>query len=821
MIDHVTVRVDDLEESKQFYALALERLGAAEPFVSDAFVEWNDFSIAPASPERESTRRLHVGFQAPSREAVDRWWQAMTAPGTPTTARPARDGVRADVLRSVRHRSGRLDVEAVHIRPPRGDGTSRSSGSEWRISCLDPLLRAAPSRYARAAAGAASTAELLHPRRRADESRPSRLLGGRGTRVHATGLGSVACTGERPSTTRATSAHSRPAERSTYAYTREPGARGAPTRRRRGSGAPASARQRLAPAGPGFALATRDPGNGLHAGDPDSSTYTSHDGFAGDSSKAGSATNQTVAAARPRKSSRSGSAVLGARSLETATSDTPYAGLAADTSQVSAGSHVGSPPVRGTSAFVLRAIRLRCGPRRSRGARYASSSLNGYHLSRRYFVTTFGCQMNAHDSERIKGMLESLGLGEAPEAAQADVLVFNTCTIREKPDTKLAAYLGDAAARKRRDPGSRRRRRRLLRRGPARAHLRPLSVRRRRLRPRLDPPSRRLADGGWLRRAAWAVRHARDVRRHAADAPRASRQRLGAGLDGLQLEVRVLHRPGRPGPRTEPTTGRDRRRGRRLARDGVREITLLGQNVNSWGRDLAPALVTEFGELLRACDAVAGIERIRFTSPHPKDFREPVIAAMADCASVCEHVHLPLQSGSVPGAEAHAPHVHPRAVPRARRAAARRDSRSGARHGHHRRLPRRDRGGLRRDARGRRGRRIRERVHVRLLASSGNGGGRAGRADPGSRQARADGAARRASSNAARQSGTAPASGRSRRCSSRVRAARMQRCCAGARAGTRRSTSPARPQIGELVDVVIEGSTSTTLRGRERSLLAA
>ena len=83
-----------------------------------------------------------------------------------------------------------------------------------------------------------------------------------------------------------------------------------------------------------------------------------------------------------------------------------------------------------------------------------------------------------------------------------------------------------------------------------------------------------------------------------------------------------------------------------LARDGVREITLLGQNVNSWGRDLAPEVMTEFGELLRACDAVDGIDRIRFTSPHPKDFRAPVIAAIAECAAVCEHIHLPLQSGS-------------------------------------------------------------------------------------------------------------------------------------------------------------------------------
>src|SRR2546430_11390759 len=73
-------------------------------------------------------------------------------------------------------------------------------------------------------------------------------------------------------------------------------------------------------------------------------------------------------------------------------------------------------------------------------------------MPRRYHVTTFGCQMSAHDSERIKGLLEELGLGEAPTAGEADVVVFNTCTIREKPDTKLAAYLGDALARKRKDP---------------------------------------------------------------------------------------------------------------------------------------------------------------------------------------------------------------------------------------------------------------------------------------------------------------------------------------------------------------------------------
>ena len=71
---------------------------------------------------------------------------------------------------------------------------------------------------------------------------------------------------------------------------------------------------------------------------------------------------------------------------------------------------------------------------------------------KRYYVTTFGCQMNAHDSERIKGMLEDIGLGEAPSQGEADILVFNTCTSREKPDTKFAAYMGEAAARKRERP---------------------------------------------------------------------------------------------------------------------------------------------------------------------------------------------------------------------------------------------------------------------------------------------------------------------------------------------------------------------------------
>jgi len=255
--------------------------------------------------------------------------------------------------------------------------------------------------------------------------------------------------------------------------------------------------------------------------------------------------------------------------------------------------------------------------------------------------------MNAHDSERIKGMLEELGLGEAATADEADVVVFNTCTIREKPDTKLAAYLGEAAARKREDPD------RVIAVGGCYAEAQRELIFQRY--PFVDvafgPGSiAHLAD--WLGAGGVGVARGRfglDDRAFAAELPM-HRERsyqawvqVSMGCNSvcsycIVPAVRGREQSRRPGEIVAELT--------RLAGQGVREITLLGQNVNSWGRDLRPELDTEFGELLRACDAVDGIERIRFTSPHPKDFREPVIAAMAECSAVCEQVHLPLQSGS-------------------------------------------------------------------------------------------------------------------------------------------------------------------------------
>jgi len=266
---------------------------------------------------------------------------------------------------------------------------------------------------------------------------------------------------------------------------------------------------------------------------------------------------------------------------------------------------------------------------------------------RRYHVTTFGCQMNAHDSERIKGMLEELGLGEATSQAEADVLVFNTCTIREKPDTKFAAHLAQAAALKQRDPDK------VIAVGGCYAEAQ--RERLFQLYPYVDVafgPGSIPHLGEWLGAGGLGVSRGRfglDDRSFAGELPM-HRERAYQGWVQISMgcnskcaycivpAVRGREVSRRPGDVIAEMT--------RLAAQGVREVTLLGQNVNSWGRDLAPDLVTEFGELLRACDAVEGIERIRFTSPHPKDFRRPVIEAMAECSAVCEHAHLPLQSGS-------------------------------------------------------------------------------------------------------------------------------------------------------------------------------
>jgi tRNA-2-methylthio-N6-dimethylallyladenosine synthase len=251
--------------------------------------------------------------------------------------------------------------------------------------------------------------------------------------------------------------------------------------------------------------------------------------------------------------------------------------------------------------------------------------------------------MNAHDSERIKGMLEELGLGEAVSQEEADVLVFNTCTIREKPDQRFAAHLGNARMLKLADPEK------VIAVGGCYAE-----AQRERLfdlYPFVDVafgPGTipHLADwlgaGGETPRGRFGIG---DEREFAGTLPMHRERRFQAWVQvsmGCNSVCSYCIVPSVRGREVSRRPGEILGEVTRLAAEGVREVTLLGQNVNSYGRDLG----TDFAELLRAVDAVEGIERIRFTSPHPKDFRRDVISAMSECDAVCEHAHLPLQSGS-------------------------------------------------------------------------------------------------------------------------------------------------------------------------------
>ncbi len=262
---------------------------------------------------------------------------------------------------------------------------------------------------------------------------------------------------------------------------------------------------------------------------------------------------------------------------------------------------------------------------------------------RRFHVTTFGCQMNEHDSEHMKGMLESLGYQEVPDRRDADLILFNTCSIREKADERFVAHLHEAKALKRRDP------------------------------------ERIIGVGG-----CWAQSVKNDVFRQfpfvdVAFGP-GQVHKLAEFLtsDSLtaqgyfEFEGFTGHLPGKRARVVQAwvqisagcnmrcafcivpsTRGREVSRPfdelvaevEALAADGVREVTLLGQNVNSYGIHLRPQ-PRRFSELLGAIDAIDGIDRIRYTSPHPAHMQLDVIRAHAELESVCQHIHLPLQSGS-------------------------------------------------------------------------------------------------------------------------------------------------------------------------------
>ncbi|HEX2233862.1 MAG TPA: tRNA (N6-isopentenyl adenosine(37)-C2)-methylthiotransferase MiaB [Thermoleophilaceae bacterium] len=260
-----------------------------------------------------------------------------------------------------------------------------------------------------------------------------------------------------------------------------------------------------------------------------------------------------------------------------------------------------------------------------------------------YHLTTFGCQMNEHDSERMKGMLESLGYREVGERAAADLILFNTCSIREKADNRLVGHLGEASRLKRQDPErvigiggcwSQSMKEGVFRQfpfvdvafGPGQVH---------KLAEFLTSDS--LTAQGYFEFEGFTghlpAKRERDFQAWV---------QISVGCNSRCAFCIVPSTRGREVSRPLEELVEEVER---LAGDGVREVTLLGQNVNSYGRDLRPDR-RSFSELLRALDPIEGIERVRYTSPHPKDMREDVIRAHVELPTVCEHIHLPLQSGS-------------------------------------------------------------------------------------------------------------------------------------------------------------------------------
>jgi tRNA-2-methylthio-N6-dimethylallyladenosine synthase len=263
----------------------------------------------------------------------------------------------------------------------------------------------------------------------------------------------------------------------------------------------------------------------------------------------------------------------------------------------------------------------------------------------RYHLTTFGCQMNAHDSERMTGLLESLGYEAAAGRDDADVILFNTCTIRGSADERFLGNLGDARRVKRERPDvvvavggcwAQSQKDAVFREfpfvdvafGPGEvARLGELLAR-----ERLDAVGAFSFDGAFS-----GSLPARRERAHQAWV------QISVGCNCVCAYCIVPSVRGRERSRPAAEVVGEVEA---LAAAGVLEVTLLGQNVNSYGRDLPRGRRASFAELLRAVAAVPGIVRVRYTSPHPKDMRADVIAAMAETPEVCEHLHLPAQSGS-------------------------------------------------------------------------------------------------------------------------------------------------------------------------------
>jgi tRNA-2-methylthio-N6-dimethylallyladenosine synthase len=262
----------------------------------------------------------------------------------------------------------------------------------------------------------------------------------------------------------------------------------------------------------------------------------------------------------------------------------------------------------------------------------------------RYHVTTFGCQMNEHDSERMKGMLDALGYAECGTRDEADLILFNTCSIRESADNRFIAHLGEAKRLKNEDPA------RIVGVGGCWAQSVKDEVFQRF--PFVDVafgPGQihRLAE--FLASDSITAQGYFEFEELSGHLPMKREREFQAWVQisqGCNCVCAYCIVPSTRGREVSRPPDELVREISALAADGVSEITLLGQNVNSYGRDLPRERRIRFSDLLTRVDAVEGIERIRYTSPHPKDMRDDVIRAHAELPALCEHIHLPLQSGS-------------------------------------------------------------------------------------------------------------------------------------------------------------------------------
>ena len=263
---------------------------------------------------------------------------------------------------------------------------------------------------------------------------------------------------------------------------------------------------------------------------------------------------------------------------------------------------------------------------------------------KRFHVTTFGCQMNVHDSERMRGMLISLGYEEAAERSEADLILFNTCSIRESADSRFIAHLGEAKRLKSEDPE------RTVGVGGCWAQSVKEEVFERF--PFVDVafgPGQIHKLAEFLNSDSLSAQGYFEFEDFSGHLP-ARREREFQGWlqisQGCNCVCSYCIVPSTRGREVSRDPAELLAEAEALAADGVREVTLLGQNVNSYGRDLPKDSRISFAEMLARVDAVPGIDRIRYTSPHPKDMKEDVIRAHAELPSLCEQIHLPLQSGS-------------------------------------------------------------------------------------------------------------------------------------------------------------------------------